>query len=302
MRDLLAAVDLDGQMARGEGHLTGVDELLQPVADDPERGVADADDVGRAEQLRAALGDRLAVDVGAVVRAEVADLHAPVGRRVELRVVAGDLQVRDDQVVLQGTADAHHAAERELVERGGAAVAVDRRRPPRHHRVPAAAGSAAPPAAAAASRAALRPAAARAAAGPAAPSRRSRPGPRTAAAAGPAVRRRRRTASRAARRSRCPGSAPCRRRTPGGGCAAPARTCRWCCRGPRSPNCGRCDGSWRDATTLWRRPARRRPVDRVPGCRPWTDRASRSVRLIPVRVPALHAPLSCPRISPSQGV
>src|SRR5690606_338914 len=30
------------------------------------------------------------------------------------------------------------------------------------------------------------------------------------------------------------------------------------------------------------------------GCRPWTDRASRYVRLIPVRVLALHAPLSCP--------
>ncbi len=46
-------------------------------------------------------------------------------------MVAADLEVGDDQVVLQGTADAHHAAERELVERGGAAVAVRRRRPRR---------------------------------------------------------------------------------------------------------------------------------------------------------------------------
>ncbi|MEY9489521.1 hypothetical protein RKD26_005315 [Streptomyces calvus] len=128
-QDLLAAVDGDGQVAGGEGHLTGVDELLEPVADDPERRVADAHDVGGAEQLGAALGDRLTVDVRAVVRAEVADLHAPVGRGVELGVVARDLEVGDDQVVLQGTADAHHAAEGELVEGGGAAVTVNRRRP-----------------------------------------------------------------------------------------------------------------------------------------------------------------------------
>ncbi|BDE38563.1 hypothetical protein SLITK23_18080 [Streptomyces lividans] len=46
-------------------------------------------------------------------------------------MVAGDLEVGDDQVVLQGTADAHDAAERELVERGRAAVPVDRWRPRR---------------------------------------------------------------------------------------------------------------------------------------------------------------------------
>ncbi len=128
-QDLLAAVDRDGQVPGGEGDLTGVDELLEPVADDPERRVADADDVGRAELDRAALGDRMAVDERAVVRAEVADLQAAVGRGVELGVVAGDLEVGDDQVVLQGTADAHHTAYRELVERGRAAVAVVRRRP-----------------------------------------------------------------------------------------------------------------------------------------------------------------------------
>ncbi len=36
-------------------------------------------------------------------------------------------------------------------------------------------------------------------------------------------------------------------------------------------------------------------------CRTWTHRASRSVRLIPVRVPALHAPLSCPPSYPRRG-
>ena len=129
LQDLLAAVDGDRQVAGGEGDVTGVDELLEPVADDAERRVADADDVVRAEECRAALGDRHTVDERAVVRAEVADLEAPVGRRVELGVVARDLQVGDDQLVLQGTADAHDAAERQLVERGRAAVAVDRRRP-----------------------------------------------------------------------------------------------------------------------------------------------------------------------------
>ncbi|CAM5647710.1 hypothetical protein SGRIM119S_07092 [Streptomyces griseorubiginosus] len=125
LEDLLAAVDRDGEVAGGEGDLAGVDELLQAVADDPEGGVADTDDVRGAEQQRAALGNRLAVDVRAVVRAQVADLHAAVGHRVELGVVAGDLEVGDNQVVLQGTADTHDATDGELVERGRAAVAVD---------------------------------------------------------------------------------------------------------------------------------------------------------------------------------
>ncbi|CAM5612845.1 hypothetical protein SVIOM74S_10460 [Streptomyces violarus] len=246
LKDLLAAVDRDGQVAGREGHLTGVDELLEPVADDPERRVADADDIGRAEQLRAALGDRLAVDVRAVVRAQVADLHAAVGRRVELGVVPGDLEVRDHQLVLQGTADAHHAAEGELVERGRAAVAVDRRRPRDAAgalllrrdvrrglllrllpaglglllRGPGAAGGGA-----CVGGCLLGPAGA------------ARPAPRTAAAgAGPAAwrrRPRRPTGSGAGRRSRCPGAPPIRSRAPSDGSAAPARTCRWCCHGPR---------------------------------------------------------------------
>jgi hypothetical protein len=129
LRICLPPSTVDRQVPGGEGDFTGVDELFEPVPDQAERRVADADDVVRAEQRRAALGDRLAVDVRAVVRAQVADLVAAVGRRVELGVVARDLEVGDHQLVLQRTADAHHAAQRELVERGRAAVAVDRRRP-----------------------------------------------------------------------------------------------------------------------------------------------------------------------------
>ena len=134
LEDVLAAVDRDGQVAGGEGDVTGVDELFEPVADDAEGRVADADDVvaGRAADA-AALGDRLAVDVGAVVRAEVADLHAAVGGRVELGVVARDLEVGDDQLVLERTADAHDPAERQT---GGTWSGCGPRRPaerpPRH--------------------------------------------------------------------------------------------------------------------------------------------------------------------------
>ncbi|GLV80240.1 hypothetical protein Shyhy02_82400 [Streptomyces hygroscopicus subsp. hygroscopicus] len=42
-------------------------------------------------------------------------------------MVAGDLQIGDDQVVLQRTADAHHPAGGQLVEGGRAAVALDGR-------------------------------------------------------------------------------------------------------------------------------------------------------------------------------
>ncbi len=86
--------------------------------------MADADDVVRAEELGAGLGQRLAVDVGAVVAAEVADLEAAAGHRVELGVVARDLEVGDHQLVLQRTADPHDVAQRELVERRRAAVAA----------------------------------------------------------------------------------------------------------------------------------------------------------------------------------
>ncbi|GAA3085772.1 hypothetical protein GCM10010449_06800 [Streptomyces rectiviolaceus] len=57
------------------------------------------------------------------------DLEAAVRSGRELGVVPRDLEVGDDQFVLQGAADAHLAAERELVERRRAAVSVDRRGP-----------------------------------------------------------------------------------------------------------------------------------------------------------------------------
>ena len=89
LEDVLAAVDRDREVAGREGDLTGVDELLQPVADQPEGRVADADDVVRADERGAGLAERLAVDVGAVVAAEVADLEAAVGRRPEFGVHGG---------------------------------------------------------------------------------------------------------------------------------------------------------------------------------------------------------------------
>lgn len=126
--DLLAAVDRDREVAGREGDLAGVDELLEAVADDPERRVADADDVVRAQQRGAGLRQRLTVDVGAVVAAEVVDLEAAAGHRAELGVVAGDLEVGDHQLILQRTADPHDVAQRELVERRRAAVSVGRGR------------------------------------------------------------------------------------------------------------------------------------------------------------------------------
>lgn len=126
LEDLLAAVDGDREVAGGEGDLAGVDELLQPVPHQPEGRVADTDDVVRPDQRGARLRYRLAVEVRAVVRAEVAQLEPAVGRRGELRVQPRDLEVGDDQLVLQRTADPHLAAQGDLVERGRAAVAVDR--------------------------------------------------------------------------------------------------------------------------------------------------------------------------------
>ena len=68
---LAAVVDGDRQVLDVEGDLAGVDVLLELVADQAERGVADADDVAGADRRAV---DRLAVEVGAVVAAEVDDL------------------------------------------------------------------------------------------------------------------------------------------------------------------------------------------------------------------------------------
>ena len=51
-QDLAAAVDGDRQVLHVEGDLAGVDVLLQLVADQAERGVADADDVAGADRRR----------------------------------------------------------------------------------------------------------------------------------------------------------------------------------------------------------------------------------------------------------
>jgi hypothetical protein len=68
--------------------------------------VADAHDVAGAD---VGAVDRLAVEVGAVVAAEVGDLVAAVGVDAQFGVVAGDDQVVDDQVVVGGAADADGA-------------------------------------------------------------------------------------------------------------------------------------------------------------------------------------------------
>jgi hypothetical protein len=103
---LAAAVDGDRQVLHVEGDLTGVDVLLEFVADEAERRVADADDVALADR---GAGDAAAVEVRAVVAAEVGDLVRPVGQGAQFGVPAGDHQVVDDQVVVGGAADADGA-------------------------------------------------------------------------------------------------------------------------------------------------------------------------------------------------
>lgn len=100
---LTAVVDGDHEVLDVEGDLAGVDVLLQLVADEAERGVADADDVtGRDRRA----GDGLAVEERAVVAAEVDDLVRPVRLGPQFRVPSRDDQVVDDQVVVSAAADA----------------------------------------------------------------------------------------------------------------------------------------------------------------------------------------------------
>lgn len=101
---LAAPVHGDRQALDVERDLTGVDELLQRVADQAERGVADAHDVPGRDP---GAGDRCAVEVGAVVRAEVDDLVRAVGPRPQLGVTAGDGQVVDHEVVVGAAAEVH---------------------------------------------------------------------------------------------------------------------------------------------------------------------------------------------------
>ncbi len=105
--DLAAPVDGDGEVLDVEGDLAGVDVLLQLVADETERGVSDADDVTRPDR---GAGDGLAVEVGAVVAAEVDDLVRAVRPGPQFGVAAGDDQVVDDEVVVGGPADADGTA------------------------------------------------------------------------------------------------------------------------------------------------------------------------------------------------
>ncbi len=103
-QDLLGALvlDLDGQVAGREGDRAGVDELLELVADQDEAGVTDGQAVLRPHQLAL---DGVAVQEDPVVAAEVDDLVAAVGQLAKLGVVAGDLEVGDDDVVVQRAAD-----------------------------------------------------------------------------------------------------------------------------------------------------------------------------------------------------
>ncbi len=114
-QDLVAAVDGDREVLDVEGDLPGVDILLEFVADQAVRDVADADDVSGA---CGGAGDGTPVEVGAVVAAEVDDLVAAVGAGAQFGVVAGDRQVVDDEVVVGGPADADRARGRAAVGAG----------------------------------------------------------------------------------------------------------------------------------------------------------------------------------------
>lgn len=82
---LTAPVHRDREVLHVERDLTGVDVFLQLVADQAERGVADAHNVTGPDLAPV---DRLTVQKGAVVRAEVDDLVCAVRERLQLRVPA----------------------------------------------------------------------------------------------------------------------------------------------------------------------------------------------------------------------
>lgn len=99
---LAAPVHGDRQVLYIERDLTGVDELLQHVADQRELGVTDADDVTGGDRGTA---DQLAVEIRAVVRAEVDDLVRAVRMCPQFGVPVRDGQVVDDEVVVGAAAD-----------------------------------------------------------------------------------------------------------------------------------------------------------------------------------------------------
>lgn len=94
-------------MPHVQGDLAGVGVLDQVVVGEAERGVADADDVGRADRCPL---HRAAVVVGAVVAVQVDDLVAAAGQFAQFGVVAGDHEVVQDQVVVVRAADPDRAA------------------------------------------------------------------------------------------------------------------------------------------------------------------------------------------------
>ncbi len=113
----LAAPQGDGQVAGDERDVAGVNELLQLVARQAERGGPDADDVALGQRRG---HDLLAVDEGAVVAVQVDDLVG--GADVaQLGVVARDAQIGDDDVVVGSTADPQHLG-RQPADHAGLAV------------------------------------------------------------------------------------------------------------------------------------------------------------------------------------
>jgi len=107
----------DGQVAGDERDVAGVDELLQLGAGQAERGGPDADDVALGQRRG---HDALAVDEGPVVAVQVPDL-VRVADPAQFRVVAGDAQVGDDDVVVRGAADPQHLG-RQPADHAGLAV------------------------------------------------------------------------------------------------------------------------------------------------------------------------------------
>jgi hypothetical protein len=117
---------LHDQILGGRGCFVVGDELDEFAALEVERRVADADKIGFGQQLG---GHLLTVDIDAVVAAQVDDLVVSGGCFAQFRVVPGNVEVGQDQVVAGDAADAHGPGRQRHPRRGAAVHA--RRRPPR---------------------------------------------------------------------------------------------------------------------------------------------------------------------------
>jgi hypothetical protein len=93
----LAAGQAHGEVLHAQRDFAGVDELLQFLPDEMERGRPDADDVRLGHRGG---GHPLAVDERAVVAGQVGDLVPAAAGPAQLGVVAGDAEVGDDDVVV----------------------------------------------------------------------------------------------------------------------------------------------------------------------------------------------------------